>query len=340
METGRRLVVFASGFAALLGRNTVVGLIRYQGCDHGFSQAIELSPEAMKFRFYMLAPPYWHGSAGNVVMHELVSDVQALGYEARWVSFIPSADGQSDAYDWDAAHGIGDADAVAIYPEIVIGNPLRARHVVRYVLNLPGALREGRTMQEDANDFLLAYSPRFCSNAHGMLTKLVLLPEPAHWDADEFEDRSINATYVGKGRDLNECFLMPDSIEITRLDPPTREDLYDLLRQVKFFFSWDSVSAINFEAAMLGAVPILMSEAQIPFQKAIEEGEWGQMPFGFLKRVGGELEVHYPDDFQERRSRMIQAVQRVRDAYPEQLQNAIKKIHEHFSLGLHEVNTA
>jgi O-antigen biosynthesis protein len=50
---------------------------------------------------------------------------------------------------------------IAVYPEIVAGNPLRADFVLRYLLNKPGYLVPGTELSFGPDDLYLAFDPSF-----------------------------------------------------------------------------------------------------------------------------------------------------------------------------------
>lgn len=282
----------------------------------------------MRPRFFVVAPPLRHSSAGIVVLHELIDDLMALGYETSWVCTSIEKDG--DRFNFAAAEGVDSDSAVVIYPEVITGNPLGAKNVVRYLLNYVGAVR-GNAMQHGSRDFLLAYMPQYCPYAHAVLTKLVALPQTEHWDQEEFSERVMSATYVGKGGSYGDCFLIPDTIEITRSDPPTRNDLFDLLRHMKFLFSWDMISSINTEASLLGAVPVFMQPAPLPFDDCINRGPWGEMPFGYATLENGVPKIHLPGDLLSRRERLVQFIEETKAQYSSQLVTAVDMIVRHFA---------
>ena len=76
---------------------------------------------------------YSHASAGPKALHRLCHELNAAGQEAYigngWVTNpewnTPRWDGPTD-------------DVIAVYPEVVSGNPWNAPHVARWALNEPG----------------------------------------------------------------------------------------------------------------------------------------------------------------------------------------------------------
>jgi hypothetical protein len=67
-------------------------------------------------------------------------------------------------------------NSILIYPEIVIGNPLRGRHVVRYLLNKPGYLNR-KTFEEmnyGADEYYIHFADEF--RPEGLKSRLCRLP--------------------------------------------------------------------------------------------------------------------------------------------------------------------
>ena len=65
-------------------------------------------------------------------------------------------------------------------------------------------------------------------------------------------NRDLNLKYVGKGRDLERKVQSP-LVEISREWPKSRLQLFDLLSVTNTLYSYDSLSALNLEAIILGA---------------------------------------------------------------------------------------
>lgn len=93
-----------------------------------------------------------------------------------------------------------------------------------------------------------------------------------HWSK-----RELSLTYIGKGKEFLECYTIPGTVLIERDWPKTKKELSLLLRNCKYFYSWDCVSATNSDAVLCGAVPVLMHDKQIP-RKLLNSGEYGELP--------------------------------------------------------------
>ena len=103
---------------------------------------------------------YIHGysknSGGVNVMYELA---RIINESQGWESFIFDEDGieiENDVYNNYIDHI--DVNDVVIYPEVIAGNPLNARHVVRWILCKPDIFHNGITNTWGYNDLLVLYS--------------------------------------------------------------------------------------------------------------------------------------------------------------------------------------
>jgi hypothetical protein len=113
----------------------------------------------------------------------------------------------------------------------------------------------------------------------------MFLDREIHADgAQHWTKRNLNLTYVGKGINFENCFRIPGSILVERDWPRDKEQLGLLLRQCKFFFTWDCVSATNHDAVLCGAVPILMHDKQIPRE------DIDRMEFGIFPKINFQLD--------------------------------------------------
>jgi hypothetical protein len=276
-------------------------------------------------KFFVVAPMPRHSSAGITVLHQLLEDLRALGHDAIWVpvSKLNEQDVFQNGIPLESSH----ASSVVIYPETISGNPLGAVNVVRYYLNVEGAVR-GNRVSPQPNEFRLAYAPEFHASPNYILTKLVNLPEPEPWDDEEFEDRTACATFIGKGNRYNQCFIIPDSLEITLFDPPSKEELFGMLRHLKLLYTWDSASALNLEAILLGTIPVLLSALPV----VADTGMFGRLPMGSTTWKDGEPAFFLPADFGEQRNALVQRIDQIKRRYPDQLRGAIAAIRQHFDL--------
>ncbi len=175
------------------------------------------------------------------------------------------------------------SSGTVIYPDLIKGNPLGAKHTVRYVLNF-NAL-------EFPNDFVLSYSKIYSIHSDFVLSKPFHHPSFTDHGAANWADRTLDLTYIGKGADFTTCHRIPNTILVDRDYPRDKEQLALLLRQCRFFFTWDCVSATNFDAMMCGAIPVLLHDKQIPRQNInqMEVGAFPRIDFSSIEELPGGL---------------------------------------------------
>lgn len=232
----------------------------------------------------IVSPPFNTRFAGVVVLHRLYETLLELGFDAYIVFFaVPNRPNQylvstSDRYfrpgcpgplkvrrlTQEIFHAVID-HGVVIYPEIIEGNPLGAKRVVRYLLNMEGALT-GKSMSAGRNDLIVTYSKAFSQDQR---TREFFIPIGGKsWYATKIlrdvNERSLNFFYIGKGNKYQSKFNPPkDFIEVSRTWPKSQEQFHALLFETRFFLSYDLVSGCNTEAVLAGAYPIILGVSPV-----------------------------------------------------------------------------
>ena len=191
------------------------------------------APQCKGRRYVILAPTYRHNSSGIRVLYDLQKWLVCSGYDAIVVAGL-----QADSI------GSFDDDIV-IYPEVVTGNPLKAKRIVRYILNSPGKI--GGTKEYDESELLVAYSGTFAMHAKGAI---MMVPPVEHYFYSDNTPKTLTAVYVGKEKDLGKH--PADSIYITRNFPATRHAVAQFMRSLKTLYTYDLISAIGHEAMLCG----------------------------------------------------------------------------------------
>ena len=104
-------------------------------------QMLNLTPPwASRAIFYIYTPDYTYMHSGIRCLHLLCHHLNRLGYRSYVNTQVTNPNLNTpfaDAAMLDQFRQDGLANIV-IYPEVVAGNPLNAKYVVRYLLNRPG----------------------------------------------------------------------------------------------------------------------------------------------------------------------------------------------------------
>lgn len=288
--------------------------------------------------YLIIARPYNHASMGVVALYTLRDSLRKVGENAeilnfegdgRTVNWIASADelGTIKRYAEDCCR-----NGIVVYPEIVQGNPLGARRVVRYLLNKEGVIK-GWGMNASPKDFILTHSVSFCDNFNCE----IFLPPQIETDIDSMENfvdrgrRKLSLTYAGKGAKLGKQFIPAGSVEVTREWPRSRDQFLLLLGSAKYFISYDPVSSVNMEAAVRGAIPLVF----------VSENEFvpedPEFPFFFVGGyVGDRLNIgdlsNYcaTVDFDSYRENLIGRLSSLRDVYHEKVEIFVEHSKSHW----------
>lgn len=214
--------------------------------------------------YIVYAPPYHTGSAGIVVMHRLMQELRKKGAEVY-------TNQQSQNKKWDSVplweYPFISGDIIAIYPEIVHGNPFSATTVVRYIMHIPGYWGGPDTF--DKNDILFAYSDYWNKTANLNLPEERVLEIPAvleHEWPNRGLARTYNLWYRGKGKQP-EIKAVTEAAEFLGNNTELTEGRQDWLRErlsgCNKFFSYDVATAIIPIAIFSGCSVVLVNDPDI-----------------------------------------------------------------------------
>jgi len=109
------------------------------------------------------APNYTYLSSGTRCLHLLCDRLNHLGFSAAVTArkVDPRQNTPQVRSRTVAAHPDLFDRSIVIYPEVVAGNPLRARNVVRYLLNKPGLLTGVGIESYGERDYYLHFADEF-----------------------------------------------------------------------------------------------------------------------------------------------------------------------------------
>jgi hypothetical protein len=244
-------------------------------------------------KFVIWTPVYRDNSGGIIVLHKLASMLREMGHAAliwpqpkpsrneletfrgwmklaKWVKFLAEnlVKGRniSSPYKLQVARSQDLEGAVIIYPEIVAGNPLKARCVIRWFLNSPGVI-SGK-IDFGKQDLFFYYQNHFND-----------------WQLNPHEDRHLNVSELKSDvyREANagdregQCYMVRKGRNreldyhesgAKKVDGLSHEDLAKIFNECKYFICYDLYTMYCRYAAMCGCIPIVVP------QEALSKEEW------------------------------------------------------------------
>ena len=228
-------------------------------------------------RFLVVATPYNPDSGGAIFLHELVHALNSLGAPAAvWPI--------NRRLNWDLAGRFYDLlrrpsilwrprrfptapnlmtpvaersdltrDSIVIYPEIVLGNPLQARNVVRWLLYRPGLLNPYQFGPDEM--FFKAGEMSDLPELTGGAPDLFLWKiNPAYRDEGR-SDRKGACFLVRKGADKPR---IPETAEAIQIDGLPHEEIAAIFNRCEVFYSYDEASFYSQYAAICGCRSVVV----------------------------------------------------------------------------------
>lgn len=279
----------------------------------------------MKFVIYALS--YDEKVGGIIAQHQLCALLLELGCDASvWQAGRPRVNGSGrDKLRWyrwrvrswlrkiliskifNLAPGASvrlardeDLDsAVVIYPEIVAGNPLRAKHVVRWFLHKPG-FHTGK-VDYGQNELHFYYQKAFDASFPRSRNGGELFVAKVFSDVYRNEgraDRKGRCYVLKKGRERAAGLDLSDGIVI---DDLSHREVADVFNRVEYCISYDSYTFYSIYAAMCGCKSIVVpvpgesKEAWQPNERLRYGLAYGENDLTFAAATLGEMEKYWAE---------------------------------------------
>jgi hypothetical protein len=240
--------------------------------------------------FYIVSPPFTEKSAGVKVLHMLCHALNVTGQRAYMITMnTPPQGGETycsqfvapaltpEAKHHYATQGI---DPIVVYPDIVSGNPLDAKRVVRWLLAPAGAY--GGDKAFPATDNVWSYSTRIARAAGSPNVLTCPASDPAVFVPLAGVDRQGTCFYSHKHRLLGGRLTddVSHSTEITRQMP--RAEVISLLQRSERFYTYEDTFLIM-EAVLCGCPAVLLPSENFKESHTLEDFgtngvAWGNDP--------------------------------------------------------------
>ncbi len=237
----------------------------------------------MKFLIY--THRYDVNSGGLIVLHFLCHILNTLGYEAYlWPSYRPIFKKKepfksitkflkyykkelhrpfTTNKNWNTPilkSIYGNEDIIVVYPEIVDGNPLELKNVVRWLLHKPGF--HNKKIDFNENDLIFGYGEKFSTLEYPIKKNntlyLTYIMTDIYYQTN-FDDRQGSCHMIRKGK--NKKNIHPDDSLL--VDGMTHEELSNIFNEKKYFISYDTYTFYSIYASLCGCISIVVPDAGV-----------------------------------------------------------------------------
>jgi hypothetical protein len=234
-------------------------------------------------KFIIWALSFDDTSGGVIALHLLCRRLNEMGEQAFiWEPGRPALRNRFDLKEWVKAirYEVGRTkraysrgpfnnpvarrrdlkNAIVVYPEIIEGNPLGSKAVVRWLLHRPGHHTGKAVFGPD--DLFFFYQdafddPRINSNPENRLTLTWLIDA---YREQKNTERSGSAYLLRKGKGRPLVHDLENSICVDELSHAERAAVFN---QVEYFYSYDLYTMYSRYAALCGCIPIIVPDPAI-----------------------------------------------------------------------------
>lgn len=260
-------------------------------------------------KFIIVAPGYDDNAGGTVVLHQLCDRLNKLGYEASlWPIHKPVFDRKNlfktfyrfiryfrktvkygykknPLLDTPNASSEDLKEGIIVYPEVVLGNPLKAQHVVRWLLHKPG-FNNGGKIEFGSDDLFFFYDRAFDDRRYNPFPENLL---------HIVSQRSGVYRVTNTGKREGSCYLLRkgykrtmvhDTKDSILIDGLSHEETAKVFNAVEYCLFYDTYTMYTVYAAMCGCIPVVVPEAGVSKEEwqPNEENRYG-IAYGFEDRT-------------------------------------------------------
>ena len=165
----------------------------------------------------------------------------------------------------DFTTNVDSENIITIYPEVITGNPLNSKYVIRWILAEVGKNIEYNVIHSWNHSDLVYYylsekkiidSPEKIDSIYKFLSTIYLKPKTF---VNYHQERNGYCHIFKKAYSFHkngiQTFHPPDSVELTNFDNYT--ELVDFFNRFKYFICYDPACFLVFLAGLCGCIPIL-----------------------------------------------------------------------------------
>jgi hypothetical protein len=243
---------------------------------------LEVSNNSPPMKFVFYTPHYDDNSGGLIAIYKLAHMLNANGHIAKiwhWTRLhqnevrtingkvtkefmIPNNVSQADV---DCPYTIAEASAddvlesIVVYPEIIEGNPLGAKKIVRWLLNKPGAINGSNSF--GFGDLVFFYADHFLPD--GFLAeepfRLKITDMKLHLYKDTYRGQRQGVYYmIRKGKDVPTTYHPENAIQV---DGKNHAELAEIFAKAAMFISYDMHTAYSLFASLCGCDSVVVPRA-------------------------------------------------------------------------------
>jgi hypothetical protein len=203
---------------------------------------------------YLLYHPTTARHNGSKALYALHDKLRQKGYEAFFVRRDAELVPGCQYIDLDTINDDMRQHDIAVYPEVVDGNPWRFQNVARYVLYFPGQLNTGEK-KFHPSEKVFTWNKKYYDApelAFDLIDSALFF--------DEHLPKLQDCYFVHKRGKWREVKEVEGLVEINMDWPSDRKELAHLLQTTGTFYSFDEHSQLNAEAARCGATVKIVTE--------------------------------------------------------------------------------
>lgn len=236
------------------------------------------------YRYVIYAPTFDENDGGAIALHRLCDLLNRYGMQSCIYPVKPHFRGMIpfrlldnlavtvmerilarrfrtfDEFDTPLCLDFDPDNDVIVYPEIIIGNPLGARHIVRWLLHKPGHFVDEFTFEED--DLFFYYQKAFLEGGNitniGGELRIVYLHEAYKNESNPDREGTCYILRKGKGRDI-----IHDLDNSVLIDGLSHTEIAKIFNSSKTFVSYDMYTMYSRYAAACGCLSVVVPELEM-----------------------------------------------------------------------------